>query len=64
MKIKFTDLLYYPWKSYVPISTTKEMKMPEGEEVVPEVPIITYSSTYLKRDQQTPLFNIKDFSWF
>lgn len=39
MKIKFTDLLYYPWKSYVPISTTKEMKMPE--EV--EVPIITYS---------------------
>lgn len=44
MKIKFTDLLYYPWKSYVPISTTKEMKMPE--EV--EVPIKTYST--LKRD--------------
>lgn len=44
MKIKFTDLLYYPWKSCVPISTTKEMKMPE--EV--EVPIITYST--LKRD--------------
>lgn len=53
MKIKFTDLLYYPWKSYVPISTTKEMKMPE--EV--EVPIKTYST--LKRDQQMPLLTLK-----
>lgn len=44
MKIKFTDLLYYPWKSYVPINTTKEMKMPE--EV--EVPIITFSAYFKK----------------